>query len=135
MHLVVKEMRAKCSLAEGRKWICCKHRFRLSSKHSRAIYMETMLVNEGRNADFERAVAKWESVKSGAINVIVDDQTLDILSEHFKDDDGVEADVYFKHTSSPKNPDQVGIRDAYILTLSQKGKDILDSIPQVGMKL
>jgi hypothetical protein len=78
-------------------------------------------------ADFTRAIAKWESVKAGDANVIVDDQTLDILSKHFREDGSVEAPVYFSHSSSPMNPNRVGIRDPYILTLSQKGRDLLDS--------
>jgi hypothetical protein len=84
-------------------------------------------------SDIELALAKWEAAKTGAEDVIVDDQTLELLAEHFKDDDGMEADVYFRHSSSPRNSDQVGIRDAYVLTLSQKGRDILDGVPGNAM--
>lgn len=81
----------------------------------------------------ELALTKWEAVKVGESNVIVDDYTLALLSTHFQDDDSVEASVYFSHTSSPMNPNQVGTRDPYILTLSAKGRDILETEPTSGM--
>lgn len=83
------------------------------------------------NETLNRALAKWESVKNGAQDVIVDDETLDLLSAHFKDQDTAEADVYFKHTSSPFNPQRVGIRDTYVLNLSEKGRDLLTKTEMV----
>jgi hypothetical protein len=97
--------------------------------------MELSIKNEAELQDFNRAIAKWESAKAGKANVIVDDRTLDILSKHFREDDSLEATVYFSHSSSPMNPNQVGIRDPYILTLSQKGRDLLESEPVNGMRL
>jgi len=84
-----------------------------------------MATTQYAEEDISRALGKWERVKDGAADVVVDDETLDILSAHFKDQDGTEADVYFRHTSSPANPTGVGLRDRYILKLSEKGRDML----------
>lgn len=74
----------------------------------------------------ELALSKWQQVKDGNVGIIVDDETLEILSEHFNEQDTAEADIYFRFTSSPMNPDQVGIRDAYILTISEAGLQALE---------
>lgn len=76
------------------------------------------------------ALAKWEQVRKGAKNVVVDDATLDILSEHFNPQDTLEADIYFRYTSSPMNPNQLGTRDRYILTISDFGLQALDCIEE-----
>lgn len=79
-------------------------------------------------ASVELALAKWEQVKMGEDNVIVDDETLEILSEHFNPQDSLEADIYFRYTSSPMNPNQLGTRDCYVLTISEAGLQALDDL-------
>lgn len=76
----------------------------------------------------EHALAAWEKAKAGE-PVIVSDAHLDLLADHFRDDDSLEADVYFRHSSSPHNPEQVGVLDAYLLRLSDKGRALLESQP------
>lgn len=84
----------------------------------------------------ELALSKWEKVKAGELGVVVDDETLEILSEHFNPQDTAEADIYFRFTSSPMNPDQVGTRDAYVLTISEAGLQALEGAEAVvGLKL
>lgn len=76
----------------------------------------------------ELALAKWEQVKMGQDNVIVDDETLEILSEHFNPQDSLEADIYFRYTSSPLNPNQLGTRDCYVLSISEAGLHALNDL-------
>lgn len=83
----------------------------------------------GRSESAEEAIklalAKWERVKQGDDDVVVDDETLEILSDHFHPQDGLEADIYFRYTSSPMNPNQMGTRDRYVLTISEAGLQAL----------
>lgn len=82
----------------------------------------------GATVSLEHALAAWDKAKAGE-PVIVSDAHLDVLADHFRDDDGLEADVYFRHSSSPQNPHQCGILDAYVLRLSDKGRVLLARQP------
>ena len=62
------------------------------------------------------ALAKWEEMKAGK-RVIASDHTLDALDEHFKNNDGPEADLYCGSVASLPNPKRVGVLDEYIVWL------------------
>jgi hypothetical protein len=70
------------------------------------------------------ALAKWGRTKAGAAPVVSDGE-LDALSAHFRDDDSLEASVYFMETSTVPNAKRVGVQDAWILRLSPAGQERL----------
>ena len=82
----------------------------------------------GATVSLDHALAAWGKARAGE-PVVVSDAHLDVLANHFRDDDDLEANVYFRHSSTPKNPHQCGILDAYVLQLSDKGRAILDAQP------
>ena len=55
------------------------------------------------------ALAKWGRTKAGAAPVVSDGE-LDALSAHFRDDDSLEASVYFMETSTVPNAKRVGVQ-------------------------
>jgi hypothetical protein len=72
----------------------------------------------------EHALEAWEKAKAGE-GVVVSDDHLELLAEHFRDADGVEAQVYFLHSFAATNRDRCGLMDPYVLKLSDKGRAIL----------
>lgn len=59
------------------------------------------------------ALAKWDDVKDGK-KVVFSDETLDFLSDHFKNSDSLDADLFFRDFVTTMNPKQVGTWDQYI---------------------
>jgi hypothetical protein len=70
------------------------------------------------------ALLAWSSAKDG-IPSVVGNAELDAPSEHFAEDDGDEARIYFAHSSTIPNPRQHGTRDTFLLRLSEKGQELL----------
>lgn len=74
----------------------------------------------------------WSRIKAGQ-RVIVSDETLDALAEHFNPQDTIEASVYFGDVASVPNPKRVGIRDQYIAYLSEYGLKTLRECAELGV--
>jgi hypothetical protein len=62
------------------------------------------------------ALAKWQRAKAGE-RPVISEQELNLLGDHFQQDDGEDASHYFKDSRTIHNPDRVGILDAYVLYL------------------
>jgi len=58
---------------------------------------------------------KWQRIKNGE-HMVTNDEEMDILCAHFKDEDTDDAKLFFAVATKP-NPDRVGVKDAYLAYL------------------
>jgi hypothetical protein len=68
----------------------------------------------------------WEQAKTGQ-SVIVSDDMLNALTARFYKSNDHEATVFFTHSLTKKNPQRVGILDAYIFEITPSGMNLLNS--------
>lgn len=61
----------------------------------------------------EVALLTFNRMKAGE-RVVTNDQTLDVLSDHFKDQDTADASLFFRCCDSMPNPKRVGTLDQYV---------------------
>ncbi len=62
--------------------------------------------------------------------VVLSDAYLDALADHYKSVDGPEADRWFRQLVTEKNPDRLGVLDAYVCYLRDRQPELLALLRQ-----